>query len=247
MAAIINGKEYETSMAHDLGYSSKGNYTMYLDVCSKCGNKIWRQKQQLDKLCKQCTFYKRHPDGIFGANNKRNKKEYISYYQRKDWCDLEDLYVKNKLSIYAISKIKHCSAGAVYHALKRKNIVTRSLSDARKNRLLREDNSPNYKGGRLSYGGYVSLLKRDHPNCSKEGYVLEHRLIMEKEIGRYLTKQEHVHHKNHVKSDNRIENLEILSPSNHIVREQLCSNCPLYMKLHSETIEEDELIDIRCA
>lgn len=247
MLVTVNNKEYKTSTAHDLGYSAKGNYTVYFDECPECGNMIWRQKNQLGKLCKQCTFYKRFPDGVFGANNKRKKGAYVSYFQRKDWDDLEDLYINKKMSMHSIAKIKGCSPGAVYHALKRKNIVRRSLMDARKIRLLREDKSPNYKGGRLSYGGYVSILKRDHPNCSKIGYVLEHRLVMEKEIGRYLTKQEHIHHKNHIKSDNRIENLEILSPSNHIVREQLCINCPLYRELQNATLEEDALIDIRCA
>src|SRR5208337_1629542 len=45
--------------------------------------------------------------------------------------------------------------------------------------------------------------------------VLEHRIIMEKHIGRKLDKREHVHHINAIKSDNRIENLEILSISDH--------------------------------
>ena len=71
----------------------------------------------------------------------------------------------------------------------------------------------NKKGGRRKHNGYILVYCPDHPNKTKCGYVAEHRLIMEKKIGRYLTKEENVHHIDFNKSNNDINNL-MLFPTN---------------------------------
>jgi hypothetical protein len=73
------------------------------------------------------------------------------------------------------------------------------------------------KGGRYKHGkGYVYVLKRDHPFADNDGYIFEHRLVMEKQIGRYLVPNiDDVHHINGIKDDNRIENLQLLEHGKH--------------------------------
>lgn len=73
-------------------------------------------------------------------------------------------------------------------------------------------NHHNWKGGRhKSSEGYVKVLEYGHPNSHKNGYIREHVLVMSNHIGRPLMEKETVHHKNGIKDDNRIENLELWS------------------------------------
>lgn len=65
--------------------------------------------------------------------------------------------------------------------------------------------------------GYIWEYCPDHPGCTLRGMVLQARLVMERHLGRFLSGQEVVHHRNGDKTDNHLDNLELLpSQSKHI-------------------------------
>lgn len=70
-------------------------------------------------------------------------------------------------------------------------------------------------GRKISKKGHILVLDKSHPNSDKSGYVMEHRKIMSNHLGRPLEKGEVVHHINGIKTDNRIENLELMTNGQH--------------------------------
>ena len=70
---------------------------------------------------------------------------------------------------------------------------------------------PDYGTGKYKKNGYVMIFAKGHPRARgpRGNYVFEHILVMEKYLGRFLEPNENVHHKNGVKDDNTIENLEL--------------------------------------
>lgn len=71
--------------------------------------------------------------------------------------------------------------------------------------------APHWRGGRqIRADGYVDVWAPEHPNAKGHGgYVKEHRVVMEQQLGRLLCSDESVHHINGDRSDNRLDNLQL--------------------------------------
>lgn len=93
--------------------------------------------------------------------------------------------------------------------------------------------NPRWKGGFYFKDGYKFIYCPEHQNCNAIGYVREHRLIMEKFIGRTLLKTEVVHHIDKNKSNNKIDNLRLMNKSEHAKLETNGINNPFYGKHHT--------------
>jgi hypothetical protein len=111
-----------------------------------------------------------------------------------------------------------------------KCLVCKSCANQKKSETQKGTGGPSWKGGRVRLsGGYIgAYVHEDDPmiGMAKHGarngrcrYVLEHRLVMARHLGRPLTSLEVIHHKNGVKDDNRIENLELKSSHNEHMAE----------------------------
>ena len=132
---------------------------------------------------------------------------------------------KFKIFPYRKNTIKYCSRKCKHigqkeqqgfwkgKKLSKKHI--RNLSKSHKGKFT-GSNSPQWKGGRIKdEKGYIRIYKPNHPFCNPNGYIYEHRFVLEQKIGRILTTNEIAHHINEIRDDNRPENLKLFNKSTH--------------------------------
>lgn len=90
--------------------------------------------------------------------------------------------------------------------------------------LAKGSNNPNWKGGMMIRNdGYIYRYCPNHPFGNKSSnYMMEHRLVMEKHLGRYLKLEESIHHLDYDKSNNNIDNLHLFfSEKEHQAHHQM--------------------------
>ena len=91
---------------------------------------------------------------------------------------------------------------------------------------MRGEHSANWRGGRhVDVNGYAWVRMPDHPRAKGYGYVKEHVVVMERTIGRFLTRDESVHHINGDRSDNDPSNLQLRGKRHGKGIIQICGDC----------------------
>lgn len=139
---------------------------------------------------------KKWKDKISKANKgKKLSKEHIEMIRNR--------MIGSKMSIKTREKLRESHLGQPSW---NKGIKCPSIS-----KKMIGNKNHQWKGGRIIKKGrnsYIHIKNRSHP-FAVNGYVPEHRLVMEKHLGRYLTRKEVVHHINENTFDNRIENLHL--------------------------------------
>lgn len=149
---------------------------------------------------------------------------------------IRKLYLEKGMAMNKIATQLNISVGKVYNRITALNLPKRTISDyppteklikhitalgkSKKGAKLSDETKKKlsiakFKGGighkKKRCDGYISVYFPEHPKSNKQGYIMEHDLVMECAIGRHLKDDEVVHHINHKRDDNRLSNLQLMT------------------------------------
>lgn len=151
--------------------------------------------------------------GICGFTNMKKGFKFPPYSKlKKDFPKdvLEDMYEQKRMTLMEITE----ELSSTYKHIRRLfqcYDIPRRVAKKRDQRLEKNDS---WKGGVIMRHGYIEVRCEGHPRAKKAGfYVPKQVLVMEASLGRYLTDDELVHHINGIKTDNRLENLQLMTKS----------------------------------
>ena len=187
---------------------------IYQKKCKYCGKSYKGQgKNFCSWSCRSLAY--RHPEAIKRKISEACKK----IIHTKEWNEKLSLAKKGILKSEETKKkiseaLKGKPSGMLgkHHSEKAK----KKMSESQKAKGLIREKAPSWKGGKWKdKDGYIHIYNPNHPFAQKKGYIAEHRLVIEKFLGRYLEPWEQVHHINGIKDDNRLENLELVIRKKH--------------------------------
>ena len=150
-------------------------------------------------------------------------------------------YYVDKKSIKEVAKTLGVSTGYLFNYMKDNGFEKRKpgehnigvtiseehkkiISATHKGKVLSQEtkdkiSKAHFKGGigqkKKRKDGYMAIYFPEHPQANSEGFIMEHHLVMECFIGRHLREDEVVHHINHIRDDNRLENLKLMTFTEH--------------------------------
>lgn len=153
---------------------------------------------------------------------------------------IRELYLEKGMAMNKIATQLNISVGKVYNRITALNLPKRTISDypptekmikhitalgkSKKGTKLSDEtknklSTAKFKGGighkKKRSDGYIAVYFPEHPKSTKQGYIMEHDLVMECAIGRHLKDDEVVHHINHKRDDNRLSNLQLMTFKEH--------------------------------
>jgi hypothetical protein len=182
-----------------------------MKICLYCGKENTR-KGEYYKFCTSTCRIKYH-----SLNQNREKK--IGVFERIYTClNCNEIFNLPKRTKYCCDKcqvdyLNEKSKQKLLSDPNRRENLNKILVKRRLKRGIPLDlpiRKVSPKGsGYIAKSGYKFIHKKGHPNATYQGSIAEHIYIMSEHIGRPLRKDESVHHKNGIRSDNRIENLEL--------------------------------------